>query len=136
MSRTLKIQLTFVTFLTLFALVSCNKEESFPVQIINHSGYDINSLSFHGVVSGESIAIEGNDTSDILILSYEKRLRLTPKLLGISVDSFNPQGSVFSQVNRRSSVPFSKKDLNEDVNSVVISSDENSDTLSFSVTLQ
>ena len=40
------------------------------------------------MADGNDLSINVNDTIENFILSYEKRFRLTPKLLGLTIEDF------------------------------------------------
>jgi hypothetical protein len=116
-----------------FLLGSCDKERSYPFRIINNSNYDISLLSFYFVVDGDDLSVNANDTTENFILSYEKRFRVMPKLIGVSMDDFVGINN-FNTV-QSSPLPFSNKDLNDALNTIVITSTENADTIWFHLTL-
>lgn len=119
----------------LILLSSCNKRESYPFRIINNSNYDITRLSFSGAVNGDEITLNANDMSDNMTLSYQKRIRLTPKLICLSIDEFEDPNSNFNVIYSRACLPFSKKDLNGEMNTITVTSLESSDTITFEITL-
>lgn len=128
-------RIVVLLFAVIMVLVSsCGKQKSYPFRIINNSNYDITLLTFSGAVSGEEQSINANETTENLILSYDKRLRLTPKLICLSIDDFVGSGS-FNVINNRACLPFSKKDLNDNINTIVITSTESADTITFDITL-
>jgi len=116
-----------------FLLGSCDKERSYPFRIINNSNYDISLLSFYFTVDGDDLSVNANDTTENFILSYERRFRAMPKLIGVSMDDFVGINN-FNTV-QSSPLPFSNKDLNDDLNTIVITSTENADTIWFHLTL-
>ena len=83
-SYPVKTKRTFLLIALVFLVVSCGKKESFPLKIVNNTGYDL-SLTFSGIVSGDPISLDDNTESETLLVSYEKRLRLTPKLICLSL---------------------------------------------------
>ncbi len=65
----------------------------------------------------------------------ERKFRVSPKLLCLSIDEVDTQGNNFNVIYRKPCVPFSKKDLNENASAVVITSEVAADTLTFFVML-
>lgn len=127
--------ITLPLLVILLVLPSCNKERIHPFQIINNSGYDIQILSFSGAIKGNDLALNSGDTSSDIILSYEKRFRLTPKNFCISIDDFTDTNGTFSAINRRPCLPFNKNDLNDEMNTITITSSVDSGTLTFELEL-
>lgn len=119
----------------LVALTSCKKEKSFPVKIVNQTNYDITNLSFSCTVSGAPLSIQSGAESETVILSYERRFRLTPKLICVSINELDNQGNNFTKI-LHPYVPFSYRELNESENRLVLTSTENQDTLTFSLAFQ
>jgi hypothetical protein len=116
-----------------FLLGSCDKERSYPFRIINNSNYDITFLSFSFAVDGDDLSVNAYDTTENFILSYEQRFRISPKLIGVSMDDFVGMGN-FNAIYS-DPIPFSKKDLDDALNTIVITSTENADTIWFHLTL-
>jgi hypothetical protein len=123
-----------IVLLFLGLTYGCGKQKSHTYRIINNSNYDISQLTFSGAMNGEELSINANDTSQLITLLYESRVRLTPKLICISIDDFLGSSS-FNTILNRPCVPFSNKDLNNTVNTIVITSDQNVDSITFNINL-
>lgn len=118
----------------LFLLSACGKEKSNTYRVINNSNHEISQLSFSGVTNGKNLSLNVNDTSELFSLTYRRRIRLAPKLICISVDSFSNSGS-FNVKYQRPCVAFSNKDVDNDLNTIILTSEENGDTITFSISL-
>mgnify|MGYP000265034615 CR=1 FL=1 len=122
-----------LVLLCLALLPSCKKEINYPFRIVNATSYSLNNIRFSGAMSGNELSLNANDTSDLILLSYEKRLRLTPKLICITFT--NPTDTIESSTNSRLCTPFDKKDLNETENWLSIHEEITPDSVWFSTKL-
>jgi len=113
---------------------SCNKQRSYPYRIVNNTNYDITTVSFSGTVSGDSHSINAHDTTENKIFAYDKKVRISPKLMCLTIGDF-VGASNFNVIYSRPCAPFSKKDLNEDLNTIVITSTESADTITFEISI-
>jgi len=114
--------------------VSCGKKRYHKIRIINDTGYDIESIRYYYTINGESVSVKNGDTSACHVVSYEKRFRLTGKLFGVAVDSFdNPNNLLVIHESQR--IQFNKRDLEKDPNYLKITSSVKGDTLFFNYVL-
>lgn len=117
------------TFLLSVSLSACHKKMSRPFRIVNNSGVEIVNMSFGGVIEGNEISLKMGETSEIIYLYYQRRIRLSPKLLKVTINDYLPVSNL--KVIQPNSIPFDKKDLSEYNNLLTITSEEVGDTLFF-----
>lgn len=123
-----------IVLLLLALLPSCGKEMSHKYVIINNSNHDIYQLTFCGEISGQQLSINKNETSKQVMLSFERRFRLTPRLMCLSIDDFSGSSN-FNSIINQPRVPFSNKDVDNDLNTILITSEEIADSLTFNIKL-
>ena len=83
-------------------------------------------------MSGPTLSVNQGDTSESFTLTYERRIRATPRLIGIRFDNSNLPADKEIQFF---SIPFVKSDLQNVVNIIRITPSETDSTLVFEVTL-
>lgn len=123
-----------IVLLFLLLLPSCGKQMSHKYIIINNSNHDISKLTFCGEIIGEQLSVNKNESSKHVMLSFERRFRLTPRLMCLSIDNFSDSSS-FNSIQNQPRIPFSNEDVDNDLNTIVITSEEINDTLTFNIKL-
>jgi hypothetical protein len=126
---------TILIWIFVLLFFGCKKEKEHYFRIINKSPYDFKKLEYYGVISGEEISLHALDTSKIIILSYEKRFRLTPKLLGLRLDLNDSILNQFDYFYGNPTIRFDDSDLNSNVNLLILNYKVKTDSLIFNLKL-